>query len=48
LFVDEVGALDLDLQVKLLRVLQTREFYCLGGTDKRRFHGKLILAGQHA
>lgn len=44
LFVDEVGELDLDLQIKLLRVLQTREFYCLGGTDKRRFHGKLITA----
>ena len=32
------------IQVKLLRVLQTRMFQALGDTIDRRFHGKLIAA----
>jgi transcriptional regulator with GAF, ATPase, and Fis domain len=43
-FLDEVGDLDSAIQVKLLRVLQTRTFQRLGETADRRFRGKLIAA----
>jgi len=43
-FLDEIGELDAALQVKLLRVLQTRKFQRLGETSDRSFHGKLIAA----
>lgn len=44
IFLDEIGDLDAGIQVKLLRVLQTRTFQALGDTVDRRFHGKLIAA----
>ncbi len=43
-FLDEIGEISLDLQVKLLRVLQTRAFQRIGDTDDRRFEGKLIAS----
>ncbi|MGE3163898.1 MAG: sigma-54-dependent transcriptional regulator [Planctomycetota bacterium] len=43
-FLDEIGDLDPSLQVKLLRVLQTRTFQRLGETTPRRFVGKVIAA----
>ena len=41
---DEVGEIDAAVQVKLLRVLQTREFSRIGETAGRAFEGKLIAA----
>ena len=43
-FLDEIGEISLDLQVKLLRVLQTRTFQRIGDTVDRRFEGKLIAS----
>jgi len=43
-FLDEIGDLDAGIQVKLLRVLQSREFHRIGETDPRRFVGKVIAA----
>ena len=44
IFLDEIGDLDAAIQVKLLRVLQTRTFQALGDTAERYFSGKLIAA----
>ena len=44
LFLDEIGELPLSTQVKLLRVLQTREFERLGGTETLRADVRLIAA----
>ena len=43
-FLDEIGDLDGAIQVKLLRVLQSRDFQRVGETQERRFEGKLIAA----
>ena len=43
-FLDELGDLDPSIQVKLLRVIETRTFHPVGETAGRKFHGKLIAA----
>jgi DNA-binding NtrC family response regulator len=43
-FLDEVGDIDAALQVKLLRVLQTRAFNRLGESQSHPFLGKIIAA----
>lgn len=44
LFLDEIGDLALDLQVKLLRVLQEQEFERLGSTRTTRVNVRLVAA----
>jgi hypothetical protein len=43
-FLDEIGELDSAIQVKLLRVLQSRRFQRIGETNEREFEGKIIAA----
>ncbi len=43
-FLDEIGELDASIQVKLLRLLQTRTFQRLGDTRTQRFYGKVVAA----
>src|ERR1051326_9522343 len=43
-FLDELGDLEFAVQVKLLRVIETRTFHPVGGTASRQFLGKLIAA----
>jgi Nif-specific regulatory protein len=47
LFLDEIGDVNLGTQVKLLRVLQEREFERLGGTDTVKINVRLIAATNH-
>ncbi len=43
-FLDEIGELDAAIQVKLLRVLQSRTFQRIGENKTRRFEGKILAA----
>nr|MDP9121933.1 sigma-54 factor interaction domain-containing protein [Acidobacteriota bacterium] len=43
-FLDEIGETDPAIQVKLLRVLETRVFQRLGETRERTFQGKVVAA----
>jgi len=44
LFLDEIGDMSISLQAKLLRVLQEREFYRVGGTSKIKVDVRIIAA----
>ncbi|EKN66131.1 Fis family PAS modulated sigma54 specific transcriptional regulator [Neobacillus bataviensis LMG 21833] len=44
LFLDEIGDMSLTLQAKLLRVLQEREFYRVGGNAKIKVDVRIIAA----
>lgn len=44
IFLDEVGEMDINLQAKLLRVLQEREFEPVGGKEKLRANCRVISA----
>lgn len=44
LFLDEIGEMPLDLQVKLLRVLQEKQFYRIGGTKPIPVDVRIIAA----
>jgi transcriptional regulator with AAA-type ATPase domain len=44
LFLDEIGELDLEVQAKLLRFLETGEVYPIGATRPRRVDARVCLA----
>lgn len=44
LFLDEIGELSLELQTKLLRVLQEKEFERIGGTSVIKTNARIIVA----
>lgn len=48
IFLDEIGELPLTIQAKLLRVLQEKKFYRLGGTREHSANFRLITATNRA
>ena len=43
-FIDEIGDIDIPIQVKLLNVLQDRRFSPVGSLEQHRFEGRVISA----
>ncbi len=44
IFLDEIGDMNLDLQVKLLRVLENREFMRVGGSELIKLNSRFVFA----
>lgn len=44
IFLDEIGEMEISLQVKILRVLQEKEFERVGGTQARRVDVRVVAA----
>ncbi len=44
LFLDEISEISLELQVRLLRVLETREYYRIGGLKKLRTDARFVFS----
>ena len=44
LFLDEIGTMDLSTQISLLRVIENRTFYRVGGTEELSFRARIIGA----
>ena len=44
LFLDEIGEMPLEMQVKLLRLLQEKKFYAVGGTKEKTVDFRVIAA----
>ncbi|WP_373895782.1 sigma-54 interaction domain-containing protein [Virgibacillus sp. CBA3643] len=44
LFLDEIGEMPLDMQVKLLRLLQEKKFYSVGGTKEKEVDFRVVAA----
>lgn len=44
LFMDEIGEMPMEIQAKLLRVLQEREFYRLGDSTPRKMNARFVFA----
>lgn len=44
LFIDEISDLDMDLQAKLLTVLEEKIFYRVGSSVPQKFYGRIIFA----
>lgn len=48
IFLDEIGDVGPQIQIKLLKVLEERQFNPVGGNEILRFHGRIIAATHHS